>query len=139
MDRSRHPIGEFPRADLDRGTARGLWSHRRPTLSRAGERPLPARSLRHDLFIRGAQRLGGTDRNPALHEVVLLATVAEDEFKYQIEMAEGKAALQREFYGAVMAALAAGPRSVGELLALPETASSTPPVVAMIRLAANAS
>jgi hypothetical protein len=86
-----------------------------------------ARSLRHDLFIRGAQRLGGTDRNPALHEVVLLATVAEDEFKYEIEMAEGKAALQREFYGAVMAAPAAGPRSVGELLALPETASSTHP------------
>jgi SAM-dependent methyltransferase len=80
-----------------------------------------ARSLRHDLFIRGAHRLGGADRNAALDEIVLLAAVAEDEFKYEIQMAQGKAALQREFYAAVMAALAAGPRSVGELLALPET------------------
>jgi hypothetical protein len=79
------------------------------------------RSLRHDLFVRGAARLGGTDRNAALHEIVLLATVAADEFRYEIEMAEGKASLQREFYGAAMAALGAGPRSVGELLALPET------------------
>jgi hypothetical protein len=82
-----------------------------------------ARSLRHDLFVRGAPRLCGMDRNAALHEIVLLATVAADEFRYEIEMAEGKASLQREFYGAVMAALAAGPRTVGELLALPETAS----------------
>lgn len=80
-----------------------------------------ARSLRHDLFIRGAHRLGGADRNAALDEIVLLAAVAEDEFKYEIQMAQGKVALQREFYAAVMAALAAGPRSVGELLALPET------------------
>jgi len=80
-----------------------------------------ARSLRHDLFARGAARLGGMDRNAALYEIVLLATVAADEFRYEIAMAEGKAALQREFYGAVMAALAAGPRSAGELLALPET------------------
>jgi len=82
-----------------------------------------ARSLRHDLFVRGAQRLGGMDRNAALDEIIVLATVAADEFRYEIEMAEGKASLQREFYGAVMAALAVGPRSVGELLALPETTS----------------
>jgi hypothetical protein len=80
-----------------------------------------ARSLRHDLFIRGAHRLGGADRNAALYEIVLLATAAADEFKYEIEMTQGKAALQREFYAAVMEALAGGPRSVGELLALPET------------------
>jgi SAM-dependent methyltransferase len=82
-----------------------------------------ARSLRHDLFVRGAQRLGGVDHNNALHEIVVLPTVAADEFRYEIEINEGKVSLQREFYSAVMAELATGSRSIGQLLALPENTS----------------
>jgi SAM-dependent methyltransferase len=82
-----------------------------------------ARAHRDDLFVRGAQRLGGADGAAALREIVLLARVAADEFRHEIAMAEGKLELSRPIYGAVMGALARGPRSVGELLALPETAA----------------
>jgi SAM-dependent methyltransferase len=80
------------------------------------------RGLRHDLFVRGAQRLSAADRNAALGEVALMATVSADDFQYEIRMAEGKAELARDFYGAMAQALAAGPRTVAELLALPEAA-----------------
>lgn len=80
------------------------------------------RGLRHDVFVRGAQRLSAAARDAALGELALTATIGIDDFQYEIRMAEGKAELARDFYGAIAAALAAGPRTVAELLALPEAA-----------------
>ncbi len=83
------------------------------------------RGLRHDIFVRGPQRLSAADRDAALGEIALTATVGAEDFQYEIRMAEGKAELARDFYGAMTAALAAGPRTVGDLLALPSAEGQT--------------
>lgn len=81
-----------------------------------------SRTLRHDVFVRGATRLGGAQRLAALHEIALMLTVPESKFSYEIETEAGKAALDRECYGPISAALAEEPRTIGELVSLPALA-----------------
>lgn len=80
------------------------------------------RMLRHDVFVRGPHRLASADKAAALHEIVLTLTVAPEDFVYEIDAAAGKAALSREIYAPVAAALADGPRPLGDLLSLPALA-----------------
>jgi SAM-dependent methyltransferase len=80
------------------------------------------RSLRHDVFVRGARRIDGNARSAALRQLTLALTVPPDDFKYEIEMPAGKASLGEAFYRPVVRALAERPRRVAELLDLPEIA-----------------
>lgn len=76
------------------------------------------RSLRHDIFVRGARRLDGRSRNAALAGLWLTLTRRPEDFSYTLTMPAGKAELERGFYEPIVAALADGPRRVGDLLAL---------------------
>lgn len=81
-----------------------------------------SRTLRHDVFVRGATRLAGAQRLAALHEITLMPTIPASEFSYEIETEMGKATLDRECYGPISAALAEAPRTIGELVSLPALA-----------------
>jgi SAM-dependent methyltransferase len=78
------------------------------------------RSLRHDVFVRGPRRISNAERDTALRAVSLTLTVRPDEFVFQATLPAGQATLERSFYGPVIAELGHGPRSVGDLLALPD-------------------
>jgi SAM-dependent methyltransferase len=78
-----------------------------------------ARMLRHDVFVRGPRRIGPAVRDAALRETWLALVVPAEDMPYEIDIASGRAELNRGFYGPIVAAMDAGPRRVGELLELP--------------------
>jgi SAM-dependent methyltransferase len=77
------------------------------------------RSLRHDLFVRGARRMNPAIRDATLMEVSLSLNISPEEMPFEAPMAAGRAELNRAFYGPITNALAAGPRRVDDLLNLP--------------------
>lgn len=76
-------------------------------------------ALRHDIYVRGARRLSESERNAAISDITLALATQPGAFRYEWEMPAGKATLNRDFYGAVVDALCAGPRRIGALLDLP--------------------
>jgi SAM-dependent methyltransferase len=78
------------------------------------------RSLRHDVFVRGARRMNPVARDAALMDVRLALNIAPGEMPFEADMPAGRAGLSRSFYGPITEALAAQPRRVGDLLALPD-------------------
>jgi SAM-dependent methyltransferase len=78
------------------------------------------RALRHDVFVRGARRLDPQARDAALMDVRLALNVSPGEVPYEADVPAGRAALNRNFYGPITAAMTAGPRRVGDLLAVPD-------------------
>ena len=78
------------------------------------------RSLRHDVFVRGARRIDPVARDAALMDVWLALNISPEEMPYEADVPAGRAALNRSFYGPITEAMATGPRRVGDLLALPD-------------------
>ena len=77
------------------------------------------RTLRHDVFVRGVRRLDTAGRNAALGEVGVALLVPAAEFEYEINMPVGTASFERRFYEPIVRELDAGPRRIGDMLALP--------------------
>jgi SAM-dependent methyltransferase len=77
------------------------------------------RSLRHDVFVRGARRMGPVMRDAALRELSISLNIDPADMPFEAEMPAGRAALSQGFYGPIARALADGPRRVGDLLELP--------------------
>ena len=77
------------------------------------------RSLRHDLYVRGARRMSPPVRDAALMDVWLALNISPDKMPDEANMPAGHAALNPHFYRPIVEALATGPRRVGDLLALP--------------------
>lgn len=78
------------------------------------------RSLRQDVFVRGARRLGAAARDRALGEVVLALACSEQDFVWELDVPAGRATIERGFFGPIVAALARAPHAVRDLLALPD-------------------
>jgi SAM-dependent methyltransferase len=78
------------------------------------------RSLRNDVFVRGARRMNPAARDAALMDIWLALNIAPSEMPYEADMPAGRAGLNRSFYGPITEALAVRPQRVGDLLALPE-------------------
>ncbi|HYM29529.1 MAG TPA: class I SAM-dependent methyltransferase, partial [Steroidobacteraceae bacterium] len=77
------------------------------------------RSLRHDVFVRGARRMGPVMRDAALRELSNSLNIDPADMPFEADMPAGRAALSQGFYGPIARALADGPRRVGDLLELP--------------------
>ena len=91
------------------------------------------RSLRHDVFVRGARRVGDAERDAALGAVVLALAVPPDGFNYEADFPSGRATLNRGFYGPMVQRLAAGPLPAAALCAGADGRRSSPgEVVAML-------
>lgn len=77
------------------------------------------RSLRHDVFVRGARRMNNAARNAALMDVVISLSINPDDLPLEVDMPAGHAQLNPEFYRPIVQAAAAGPTRTSDLLALP--------------------
>jgi hypothetical protein len=78
------------------------------------------RSLRHDVFVRGARRLDNAMRDAALMDVVIGLNIHPDDLPLEVDMPAGRAELNRAFYQPIAHAMGAGPMRIGDLLALPD-------------------
>jgi len=79
-----------------------------------------SRGFRHDVFVRGARRLGRAARDAALGDVVLAPLVSPDSFAFEMDLPAGHASFGQAFHAPIAAALTDRPRSIAELLALPD-------------------
>lgn len=78
------------------------------------------RTLRHDIFIRGARRMDPVARDAELRRLTLVATIPEADLPAEVQMPAGKASLAEKFYRPIMRRLEAGPATVSGLLELPD-------------------
>ena len=78
------------------------------------------RCLRQDVFVRGARRLTNAERDAALGGVTLALLAEEDQFAWEFEVPVGQAAIERNFFGPIVAALNQAPQRVSALLGLPD-------------------
>ena len=78
-----------------------------------------ARTLRHDVYVRGPRRISSAARDRALRELTLSLVVPRDRVQLEVQVAAGKAELSPGFYGPVADMLAEGPATVGALLKAP--------------------
>jgi SAM-dependent methyltransferase len=81
------------------------------------------RSLRHDVFVRGARRISPGMRDAMLSDLWLSLSISPSEMPAEVEMPIGKAELSPTFYQPIAAALSGEPRRVADLLALPNVES----------------
>jgi SAM-dependent methyltransferase len=78
-----------------------------------------ARTLRHDVYVRGARRLSVAERDAALRNLYLGLIVPLDKVALQVQVGTLKAELSADFYQPVAAMMARGPARVGDLLHAP--------------------
>jgi len=79
-----------------------------------------SRGFRHDVFVRGVRRLDRAARDAALGDVVLAPLVSPDSFAFEMDLPAGHASFGQAFHAPIVAALTDRPRSIAELLALPD-------------------
>ena len=116
---SADPIENFPELTL---TAEQQSVARRfddPLLRELVKDACLDRSLRHDVFVRGARRISPPVRDAALMGLSVALNVRPEDMPFEADMPAGRAALNRGFYGPIAEAMATGPRRVDELLDLP--------------------
>jgi SAM-dependent methyltransferase len=78
-----------------------------------------ARTLRHDVYVRGARRVTAAARDAALRALTIGLAVPAARVGLEVHVGAGKAELSKEFYEPVVAMLAAGPARIGDLLRAP--------------------
>lgn len=78
-----------------------------------------SRTLRHDIYVRGARRLSPAARDAVLRELTISLTVPAERVVLEVPVAAGKAELSRDFYGPVVEMLARGPARIADLLHAP--------------------
>lgn len=77
------------------------------------------RRFRSDVFVRGPNRLSRNERQAMLNAVRFSLTKAPGQVKFEFEIPIGTLTADAEVYGAVLGALASGPRSYSDLARLP--------------------
>lgn len=75
--------------------------------------------LRHDVFIRGARRIGNAERDAALAGVTLGLAAEDENWRFEFPAAGGMASMDEGFYRPIFNRLQAGPASLAALTALP--------------------
>jgi len=88
--------------------------------------------FRRDVFVRGGRRLGRTRQDDLLRATRLALQVPAHAFDYEIKFRQGRGKLNEAAYRPVVEALAEHPRSVGELLDLPELRRTTLKAVELV-------
>lgn len=118
------PTENFPELTMT-GPQRAVYERFEDPLMRELVKDLClARTLRHDLYVRGARRIGGAARDAALRELTLALAVPLERLQLEVQVAVGKAELAAEFYRPVGEMLARAPARVGALLHAPGAVSS---------------
>ncbi|WP_237217192.1 class I SAM-dependent methyltransferase [Falsiroseomonas oryziterrae] len=81
------------------------------------------RTLRHDLYVRGARRMSAAQRDAALRGLWLALLTTPDRVRLEVDVAAGKAEMARAFYEPVVRMMGDGPAQVADLLHAPGAVS----------------
>jgi SAM-dependent methyltransferase len=89
------------------------------------------RQLRHDVYVRGARRIGNAERDEAISRLTLAPVVSAQELETTLHVPAGTAEMS-DALKKLMAAAMHGPITVGDLLALEPQHSNAPEVVGVL-------
>jgi SAM-dependent methyltransferase len=117
-----------PASLLDGFPDLNLTPHQRDLLASIGDSSLREtlkdycvdRRFRKDVFLRGARRLSRAQQDERLRQLRLALVVPRSRARLKLNVPIGEASLEPRAYGPILDALADRPRTVGELLDLPE-------------------
>ncbi|MGI6853536.1 class I SAM-dependent methyltransferase [Mesorhizobium sp. 1B3] len=84
-----------------------------------------ARTFRRDVYIRGVRAIADRRLDARIRDLNLALVIPEDAITRDIKVPLGEATLNQNFYGPALKALAEAPRTVGELMDLPEAERSS--------------
>jgi SAM-dependent methyltransferase len=90
------------------------------------------RTLRHDVYVRGATRLSARARDAALGAVPMALATAPEAFVYTLKLPAGEAQLPEPAFRPLVEALAHGPRDIASLIAARGAGPGNPGEVAMV-------
>jgi len=113
---SANPLENFPELMMTPEQRKVMDRHSDPIMHELIKDMCLRRGLRHDIYVRGARRVGIQRREAALSRLTLVPTICLDELETTLEMPAGKAVMSEPLKKLMGAALQ-GPATVGELLA----------------------
>jgi SAM-dependent methyltransferase len=76
------------------------------------------RGFREDVFVRGPLSISNDERSARLRNLLLALVVNPDQFKFEMNVGPARGSMNQDTYRPLVAALAEGPKRVGELLDL---------------------
>jgi SAM-dependent methyltransferase len=116
---SAHPLDNFPELTMS-GPQRIVYEKFDDPMVRELIKDLClGRTLRHDVYVRGAQRLSAAQRDAALSQLSLGLIVPLSRVEFAVEVNAGKAEFAQDFYRPVTDMLAKGPARIADLLHAP--------------------
>jgi len=113
---SANPLENFPALMMTAEQRKVMDRYSDPIMQELIKDICLQRGLRHDIYVRGARRVGVAQREAALSRLTLMPTVCPAELETTLEVPAGKAEMS-EPLKKLMAAALQGPATVGELLA----------------------
>lgn len=113
-------LENFPALSLTAAQRSALDSIGDPILRETFKDYCANRPFRRDVFVRGARRLSTAERDRRLSALRLALTVPREDCRTSFKAPLGEAEMDPRRYEAIFDALADGPKTVGELLALPD-------------------
>jgi len=113
---SANPLENFPDLMMTPEQRKVMDRYSDPIMQELIKDMCLQRGLRHDIYVRGARRVGIQQREAALSRLTLLPTVCPAELETTLEVPAGKAEMSEPLKKLMGAALQ-GPATIGELLA----------------------
>lgn len=112
-------LENFPALSLTERQQEALATIPDPTLRETFKDYCVNRPFRRDVFVRGARRLTDAERDGRLAELRLALILPREDCRAVVNAPLGEAQLDERRYAAIFDALADGPKTAGELAALP--------------------
>jgi SAM-dependent methyltransferase len=117
---SCHMLDNFPQLSLSEGQRAILQEFDDPGMAELIKDLCMGRSLRNDVFMRGAVTMPLAQRDAALLSMTVALSKPRAECKLEFDTIGGTASLSPSYYEPVFDRLSQGPATIEELLALPD-------------------
>jgi SAM-dependent methyltransferase len=128
---SANPLENFPELLLTVEQRKLMDRYSDPVMRELIKDSCLQRPLRHDVYVRGARRLGNAERDSAIAQLTLAPVVCPEELQTTLHAPVGTAEMS-DGLKKIMAAAVRGPATVADLLALEPEHSNAPEVVGIL-------
>ncbi|MBV8188055.1 MAG: class I SAM-dependent methyltransferase [Alphaproteobacteria bacterium] len=128
---SANPLENFPELLLTIEQRKLMDRYSDPVMRELIKDSCLQRPLRHDVYVRGARRIGNAERDSAIARLTLTPVVPPEELETTLHVPVGTAEMS-DALKKIMTAAVRGPATIADLLALEPEHSNAPEVVGVL-------
>ncbi len=128
---SANPLENFPELMLTAEQRKMMDRFSDPIMRELIKDSCLPRQLRHDVYVRGARRLGNDQRDAAIAGLAVTPVIGAEELQTTLHVPAGTAEMSDALKG-LMAAAMRGPTTIGDLLALDPEHSNASELVSVL-------